>query len=141
MPWESGISKQQRRLVVRKALHGLGCQNNNSYRHSNHFNIFSMVDLNQIPPPPPKLKIWLYEMIDEDPSLQMKLIRKVFKTQTPEDLGRMVYIGHVALSRRPAAEIILDHYNEFLPEDDKISMAQMVGEARVGGLAYNYSKN
>lgn len=72
-----------------------------------------------------KLQDHFYEMIKEDPFLQGKLL-KVLPTQNIDSLISLAHTKHNVFSVSPQVNIILDHYNQPLPEDEKILITDMI---------------
>ena len=65
-------------------------------------------------------------MVQRDSSLQLKLLRMPeFKHQTIDSLFSLAHIRHNIFVRPEVAKIIVDHYNECLPEAKHISITEM----------------
>jgi len=72
-----------------------------------------------------KLQDRFYEMVAEDASLQLKLM-KIFRNQTGESIEAMAAVKHDCFQTPAAAKIIVAHYNECLPDKYKISILQLL---------------
>jgi len=74
-----------------------------------------------------KLKITFYQMIQEDWSLQLRLLTyPILKHQDVDSLYSMAQVKHSVFTRPEIRKCIVKHHNSFLPESDHITEEQLL---------------